>query len=241
MKLYQNNIFLTLTYDDQHLPKEGLDARALQNFLKRIRKHATTRSTHITKDHRHGIRYLACGEYGTQNERPHYHAILFNCGFTDRYKVGGTTDKGLLYASEALNQLWRNGDARFAEANTATANYIAKYTLKKTGRVSADRDGVDRPPEFLRMSLKPFIGKKWLEQYATDLQNGYLIVDGTKHSIPRTYIKELAKTTPTLADYVQRQKEKYRAQTDTVDREQRLADAEKIHTRLKELTECRIL
>lgn len=59
--------FLTLTYDENHLPADGqLCKRDVQLFLKRLRKENA------------GIRYFLIGEYGTEKARPHYHAIIFN-------------------------------------------------------------------------------------------------------------------------------------------------------------------
>lgn len=73
--------FITLTYDNEHLPiKECLDhdtgafvyvptvvKRDLQLFFKRLRKRFPECI----------IRYYAISEYGSERGRPHYHAILF--------------------------------------------------------------------------------------------------------------------------------------------------------------------
>ena len=63
--LYSVNSFVTLTYDDEHLPGDQcLDHRDFQLFMKRLRK-------------RFPSRFFMCGEYGGLNGRPHYHSILF--------------------------------------------------------------------------------------------------------------------------------------------------------------------
>ena len=65
--MHPHNAYITLTYNDDHLPANGsLQPRDLQLFWKRLRKARTP-----------GIRYYACGEYGDQTARPHYHAIIF--------------------------------------------------------------------------------------------------------------------------------------------------------------------
>lgn len=67
MEVSSSAFFITLTYDDEHLPPgEELSKRDLQLFIKRLRKRNP------------GIRYFAVGEYGTQKGRPHYHAVIFN-------------------------------------------------------------------------------------------------------------------------------------------------------------------
>ena len=66
---YDHNRFVTLTYDDAHLPPNGfLDKTHLSKFLKKLRK----------KFPHNKLRFFAAGEYGEQTARPHYHLILFN-------------------------------------------------------------------------------------------------------------------------------------------------------------------
>lgn len=57
---------MTLTYDDDNCPL-SLDKTALQKFWKRFRKLVDV-----------PIRYFACGEYGSLNWRPHYHALVLD-------------------------------------------------------------------------------------------------------------------------------------------------------------------
>lgn len=64
--------FITFTYDDKHLPEEGLRKRDIQMFLKRLRA-MLVRDKLSNK-----LRYLAVGEYGSKKGRPHYHVILWN-------------------------------------------------------------------------------------------------------------------------------------------------------------------
>lgn len=67
MEVSSSAFFITLTYDNEHLPPNAeLSKRDLQLFIKRLRKVNP------------GIRYFAVGEYGTEKGRPHYHAVIFN-------------------------------------------------------------------------------------------------------------------------------------------------------------------
>ena len=67
-KMHERSCFITLTYDNNNLPNPPTVAKEeLQKFFKRLRKK-------LVKEK---IRYFACGEYGSQNFRPHYHAIIF--------------------------------------------------------------------------------------------------------------------------------------------------------------------
>ena len=68
--MHMFNSFVTLTYDDNHLPEyNSLNYKHFQDFMKRLRKS------------NNGVRFYMCGEYGEDFSRPHYHALLFNCFF----------------------------------------------------------------------------------------------------------------------------------------------------------------
>lgn len=186
--LFSHNCFVTLTYDDEHMPPWGWvrsDHMAL--FLKRLRKRASVRDSGVfVSDPCKGIRFFGSGEYGELSGRPHYHIMLFNCGFTDALPV-----RKKLFASATLSELWPDGDATIGTCTGASANYIAKYSLKDSGRRACDEDGVWMPPPFLRMSLKPGIGAYWLKKYASDLRHGYLVNSGRKSGVPLAYKRRL--------------------------------------------------
>ena len=65
-------LFLTLTYNNENLPKHGVFKEEVQLFLKRLR---------ISLDrlhYKHNLRYFACAEYGSKSKRPHYHMLIWN-------------------------------------------------------------------------------------------------------------------------------------------------------------------
>jgi hypothetical protein len=184
--LHDENRFVTLTYDDEHLPTE-LEPHVLQKFLKKLRRSKDKHNVHILGKRRTSIRYLACGEYGEQTLRPHYHICLFNCGFADEEQYGGTD----LSTSPTLDKLWGLGSAKIAQFSPATAGYVASYLTKTGQKTYADADGVALQPPFLRSSSKPAIGKAWLDKYANDLQHGYVVHEGKKATVPRYYQKKM--------------------------------------------------
>lgn len=72
----QSCSFNCLTYTDRSLPRnsDGLPTickKDFQNFMKRFRKNLSKSSFNMP------FKFLACGEYGDQDGRPHYHFILF--------------------------------------------------------------------------------------------------------------------------------------------------------------------
>lgn len=74
-------LFITMTYNNAHLPKGGVFKEEVQLFMKRMR---------IKLDRlniEHNIRYFAVGEYGSKSGRPHYHMILWNFPMNNFYGI----------------------------------------------------------------------------------------------------------------------------------------------------------
>lgn len=190
--LYDRNAFITLTYDDSHLPPGGsLSYPDFQRFMKRLRRRIGSK-----------VRFYAGGEYGEQGTiRPHFHACLFGYDFPDKifFKRSASGDK--LYTSKLLESLWPFGISSVGDVTFQSAAYIARYCVaKRTGDAAkswyacdefVDEDGVIRDsvtPEFNRMSLKPGIGSRWLEKYKTDVYpRDYVVVNGVKVKPPKYY------------------------------------------------------
>lgn len=188
--LYEKNSFVTLTYNDQNLPKDGsLHYRDFQLFLKRLRKHFGTT-----------IRFYMCGEYGENFGRPHYHVILFNCDFPDK-KIWRRTKSGCTqYRSAILEKLWPLGNCEIGSVTFQSAAYVARYIHKKVTGDQAAFHYCDIDPytgevlsevkaEFSHMSLKPGIGKAWFDKYhATDVApHDSVVINGREMRPPRYY------------------------------------------------------
>lgn len=190
---YDDNAFITLTYDDEHLPQDNsVDVRTWQLFMKRLRKRAGSK-----------IRFFASGEYGEKNFRAHYHALLFNYDFSDK-KHWSTTPAGhRLYRSQLLEELWPYGFATIGSVTHESAGYVARYTMKKVGGDRA-ADHYLRPhpitgklyqvkPEFAVMSRRPGIGHGFTQKFKSDFfPNDFVVVEGVKTPVPRYYLKQLS-------------------------------------------------
>jgi len=198
----------------------------------------------IITDHTQNLSYFACGEYGTHNtHRPHYHAVLFNCDFKDKQRIGGT-DELPRYTSETLHKLWGLGITDLGNFTPAAGTYIAKYALKGAGWTKGDGyidengEWFDRPPPFARMSRRPAIGLRWLKENKTDLTDGFLVtLNGRKTKIPRTYLRNLKKTEPQLAENIDHRKYKQSLKPTDKNEPERLAAAEIIHRQHHERAE----
>lgn len=187
---FLDNCFVTLTYSEEHLPKDGgLRKDDLQKFIKELRRYIYPQR----------VSYLACGEYGEDFGRPHYHLCLFGYDFSDKKfhtrRRGNTT-----YTSEICGNIWTKGFHEIGSLTYQSANYVARYVTKKiTGDQAAGwyqkidpctGEIHDVSPEFLLVSTRPALGKRWFEKFHPDIYPcGYVLVDGKKVLIPRYYKK----------------------------------------------------
>lgn len=191
---HDENSFITLTYNNQFLPLDGsLSKRAIQLFIKRLRK--------LLGHSR--VRYFACGEYGDDTWRPHYHIILFGYQFPDLRPWRKSPRGHTLYRSAKLETLWTFGNAEIGHVTPDSAGYVARYTLKKINGERALAHYL-RPhpvtgeifrviPEFALMSRRPGIGGKWFNKYASDtFPRDYCVIDGIKLPVPDFYKKRLS-------------------------------------------------
>lgn len=182
-KLHSMSSFLTLTYDDNHLPEDGsLSIPELQRFLKRLR--------HLTGD---GLRFYACGEYGETTLRPHYHVLLLNYDFDDRKRWSNSKTGRPLFTSSTLDRYWTNGLSVIGDVDFDSCAYVARYIMKKRKGPDADafytnRDGVVVQPEFTTMSRNPGIGTGYFEKYKEEIyRRDSVVVNGREVRPPRFY------------------------------------------------------
>lgn len=191
--LYPENVFLTLTYDDEHLPDDGsLHKEDFQKFMKRLRKSLGNER----------IRFFHCGEYGGETGRPHYHAIVFNyrpddCVF---YK---TSHGSSLWLSPTLNRLWNNGFVVVGDVSFQSCAYVARYMLKKVNgdkslkRYTDPITGFVRTKEYVTMSRRPGIASAWFSKYKNDtFPRDQVLMNGVTMKPPRFYDKKLEQVDP---------------------------------------------
>ena len=202
--LYQNNCFITLTYDDDHLPENGsLRYKDFQDFMKRLRWRAQGLEP-VLRDGKttYPIRFYMCSEYGERYGRPHYHAILFNYDFPDKQVLKRTGSGELIYRSSFLEELWSSGYSSIGNVTFDSAAYVARYIMKKAtgdaafhkyGKIDYDTgEYIHLEVEDNKMSRKPGIAKDWFDKYYEDVYNNdEVIIPRKKRNIqakpPRYY------------------------------------------------------
>lgn len=213
--MHEHNCFLTLTYDDEHLPSDnGLDRVHVRDFLKRLRKAIYPRR----------VRYFQCGEYGALGDRPHYHAAVFGYSFNADRKKWTTRRGNIVHRSSQLESLWEHGYSEIGSLTFKSAAYVARYVTKKiklseystpeaheayaaryervntlTGEI------IEAEPEHATMSLKPGIGEPWFNRYWTDVYpSDEVIMNGKRMRPPRYYDRLLERRDPEMWAHVRR-------------------------------------
>lgn len=193
--MHPSNIFITLTYDNEHLPDDrSLNHRDYQLFMKRLLIYAKRELNHS------GIRFYMAGEYGEQFGRPHYHACIFNFEFPDQ-KLWKIERENRLYTSQTLQELWGKGFASVGGVTFQSAAYVARYIMKKiTGDAAADHyEWMDpetgefhqRRPEYTNMSRRPGVGATWFAKYKSDVfPDDFVVINGKKVAPPRFYTSQ---------------------------------------------------
>ena len=175
--------FLTLTYDNEHLPAGNtLVLDDLQRFMKRLR--------HVTGP---SLRFYACGEYGETFGRPHYHVLLLNYAVKER-KFHSRSKRGdAWYTSAELSRLWTAGHSLVGDVTFESCAYVTSYVAGKiTGERAAAHYG-GRCPEFSTMSSQPGLGSSYIQKYGAEvLRRGSVVLNGFEGKIPRFYDVKLS-------------------------------------------------
>lgn len=131
---YKACCFITLTYDDSHLPhtEDGevtLRREDLKNWKKDFRKKISTSD----------FAWILCGEYGPRTHRPHYHGLLFGLSASDL---------------RIVKKCWKYGFSVFKNVPCistdghddvlSVSQYVSKYVVKPQG-LDVFSDSVERP------------------------------------------------------------------------------------------------
>lgn len=157
--------FVTFTYDTRTVPisQNGfmtLKKEDFQLYMKRLRK--------LTSQ---PLKYYAVGEYGTNNKRPHYHAIIFN-----------------VPDPEMFSTAWQLGSVHVGKVTGDSIAYTMKYIDKPRATKHA-RD--DRDLEFPLMSKglgKNYLSDAIINYHQADLSRLYVTKEGGHRiALPRYY------------------------------------------------------
>lgn len=187
-QLHEENSFITLTYDTPHY---NLEYEDFQLFLKRLRERV--------RPQRFG--FFMSGEYSPINSLAHFHACLFGFDFRDKVYFKMTPAGSKIYRSALLEAVWPFGFSSVGALTFESAGYVARYCMDKLdgdegkpnflGIFDPDTGEIfERRKEFSKMSLRPAIGKRWIERFSSDVYpSGKVVVNGVEARAPRYYDK----------------------------------------------------
>lgn len=224
--LHEENCFITLTYDEEHLPEDlGLHKEHFQKFMKRLRKALGPES----------VRYFHCGEYGEEQGRPHYHSLLFGWTPKDLIEVE-SRGKDPLFESPFLTAVWGMGMVRVGAVTFESAAYVAKYCVKKlTGKeanysVACEETGevFDVQPPYATMSRKPGIGADWFKKFSKDCYpSDFVVHRGRKMQPPKYYDGLFEKENPEMFETIKGRRKENMKKKETSSIQYHMADRTK--------------
>lgn len=188
MKYAESAHFITLTYDEEHLPlmvdtetgefEPTLRKKDTQDFMKRLRKNNLNRFIKVQKkifatrkeanEEMAPIRYYTVGEYGGKGGRPHYHSIMFN--LQPRME-------------DKLLEIWQKGHVDVGTVTPQSVAYVCGYSINKFYH-----KGITAKP-FATMSTKPALGYRYLDNKKFHVQNetNKVRINGRLQRLPRYY------------------------------------------------------
>lgn len=163
-----SNFFVTLTYNNKHLPKSGLCRKDVQDYIKRLRSYI---SKNVGEDESKQIKFMYSGEYGSLNRRPHYHLTVIHFPI---YKLGNNLSHSMLifeylwsdyknvnmkncipfsdYSTNYYGKLTPESQLHYDTYNKGYVhvrkivdNNSARYVAKYVGKGSAPLDGMEKP------------------------------------------------------------------------------------------------
>lgn len=177
-KLGSGASFLTITYNDEHVPLKMYDGQVYATLR---RKDFTKFWSDFRKYFRDNGLYVpqmvTCGEYGEKFSRCHYHSLIFGASAELTEKVA--------------KQCWQNGIVHCGVLRPGGVRYVIDYIMKENDEIYQEKyisKGLERP--FLCHSNK--LGLEWFwtdfEYFPDDFT---YIRNGKRTIIPACYRKRL--------------------------------------------------
>lgn len=213
-QLWEQNWFVTLTYDEDHIKMiddetATLEPEKITYFMKNLRQ---IMKREFNQDN---IRFMACGEYGEERSRPHYHLIIFNLNLpVETFYNPRIKNNNCYWQNTIIERSWggiRNptkdhnyinpnsiGISNISECTWNNIAYTARYITKKiNGDLEKEAYSENQEKEFFRVSRMPGIGQTYYEEHKNDIYKLDCITvknqQGVINSKPPKYFDKLYK------------------------------------------------
>lgn len=167
--------WITLTYNDLSLPKDGLMKRDFQNFMKRLRERV---ERVICEELR--LRFVGVGEYGGNTARAHYHSVIYGLPTLSAKEILAHIENA--WSKRVSFDAWKElpddfkftrndkngkkmyyqrlGFAYVKPAHDSTPLYLAKYMFKPEINTPEGKN-----PNFYLASRKNGIGYQYVVEF----------------------------------------------------------------------------
>lgn len=173
---HRTNYFLTLTYDDEHLPFNhkidletgevlneyvpSLRRKHIENFNKNLRRQLDYHG--LVYEDESPMKIMYCGELGSKSARPHYHGIYCGLKIPDLQYYKTTFNGDILFNSPFLSKIWKKGHVVIGQADWQSSAYVARYVMKKHKGLDKDWYYLNcMEPEFCQCSTH--LGKEYFD------------------------------------------------------------------------------
>lgn len=257
------NYFVTLTYDNEHIPildrleykdnngekqvryndgtfKPSLDKEDARRFINSLRKYLERKYNHK------GLKFYMCGEYGGTTSRPHLHYILMNCPLEPEqfYDYHRDENGKAHYKQKEIEAQWKKGMIDVAGVEWADAAYVARYGTKLflNGGTEEDYAKLGMVKEFTRCSRNPGIGLDYVRRNEFNLLLTDEIImknssDKAVHvPLPQYYIKKLEESYPEYIDQLKNERQRKATNANLIKRTQtNLSDKDMYEREAQEL------
>lgn len=176
LEYWKEASFVTLTYDPEYLPEDiSLKPKHLQDFMKLFRYYLGKK-----------ISFFACGEYGDEGLRPHYHLIIFGW----KPELSELQRHGKYFSSDFIRKIWKYGFNTVGICNHDTIQYTVGYVRKKLyGGMAQEKYGFRVRP-FMRCSKG--LGLSGAKDRLQKINDEYTIVlKGVNRGLPKYFVDKL--------------------------------------------------
>lgn len=188
--------FITLTYDDVHLPVNGsCSSRDIQLFMKNLRRHLEYHGS------KRDICYFGCTEYGGQYGRPHAHLLILGVDIDDlQVKKSKLVSEN---TKNCVSPFWKKGILNYGIDVSLQDSKMVRYVTKYTEKLDTDNlykycdiMGIERPK--ILHSVK--IGTDYLKS-RSDEDGKLPTLGGIRMQLSPYYMRVLDLCSPyTIAD-----------------------------------------
>jgi len=204
-----SSYFVTLTYNDKHLPMgdgvSSINKNDHKEFIKKLKEYEKPKNlevrSYISKEElerkkigikdRGKLAYYGVSEYGDQFGRSHWHYILFNVRDINNIdRAWFTTVRNDQTGEYEPGE--QKGNIKIDECNINTIDYVLKYMVKDHS--ASDYEGRSKEVSFMSKGLGiTYVDQEFIDYINREDANQVMNQRGSILPLPRYYRKKFVK------------------------------------------------